>query len=252
MAIYNITSQQLKGAGILNSFELAAGGAFPNQYSVEFDGTDDSVNMGNVSELDFNHNNAFTLSAWVKRDTTGTGVIIDKMETSGNLTGYQLAFVSDKIRILHRRQNQTFNRIQRSTNATFTSTTEWYHIVSTYDGSRTNAGLKIYVNGSEAASTGANSMNAGAWNNSADFKVGRSTDGHIDEVSVYNSELSATDVATIYNSGIPGDVTSLNPVGWWRMGDNDSGTGITVTDQGSGDNDGSLTNDAAFTTDVPS
>ena len=38
MAIYNITSQQLKGAGILNSFELAAGGAF-NTYSVAFDGT---------------------------------------------------------------------------------------------------------------------------------------------------------------------------------------------------------------------
>jgi len=252
MATYNITAEQLRGRGILNSFEMAAGGAFPNQYSVEFDGTDDSVNMGNASELNFNHNNAFTLSVWVKRDSLGSAEIIRKMEDSGNLTGYQLAFASDKIRILHRRQNQTFNRIQRSTDATFTSTTEWYHIVSTYDGSRTNAGLKIYVNGSEAASTGANSMNAGAWTNNADFKVGRSTDGHIDEVSVYNSELSATDVATIYNGGLPGDVTSLNPVGWWRMGDDDSGTGTTVTDQGSGGNDGSLTNDAVFTTDVPS
>ena len=182
----------------------------------------------------------------------GSAEIIRKMEDSGNLTGYQLAFTNDKIRIFHRRQNQTFNRIQRSTDATFTSTTEWYHIVSTYDGSRTNAGLKIYVNGSEAASTGANSMNAGAWTNNADFKVGRSTDGHIDEVSVYNSELSATDITTLYNSGIPGDVTSLNPVGWWRMGDNDGGTGTTVTDQGSGGNDGSLTNDAVFATDVPS
>jgi len=253
MAIYNITSQQLKGQGILNSFEISTGGAFPNQYSVEFDGTDDSVNMGNASELNFNHNNAFTLSAWVKRDSLGSAVIIDKMETSGNRTGFQLAFVSDnKIRIYHRRQNQTYNRIQRSTDDTFTSTTEWYHIVSTYDGSRANTGLKIYVNGSEAASTGTNSMQAGAWTNNADFKVGRTTDGHIDEVSVYNSELSATDVATIYNGGLPGDVTSLNPVGWWRMGDNDSGTGTTVTDQGSGGNDGSLTNDAVFTTDVPS
>ena len=98
-------------------------------------------------------------------------------------------------------------------------------------------------------------MNAGAWTNTADFKIGRLTLGNIDEVSVYNSELSASDVASIYNgngAGKPGDVTSLNPVGWWRMGDNDSGTGTTVTDQGSGDNDGTLTNDAAFEEDVPS
>ena len=252
MAIYNITAEQLRGRGILNSFEIVGGGAFPNQYSVDFDGTDDSVNMGNASELNFNHNNAFTLSVWVKRDSVGSAEIIRKMEDSGNFTGYQLAFTSDKIRIYHRRQNQTYNRIQRITDATFTSTTEWYHIVSTYDGSRANTGLKIYVNGSEVASTGYNSMQAGAWNNTADFKVGKTTDGHIDEVSVYDSELSATDVATIYNGGTPGDVTSLNPVGWWRMGDNDSGTGTTVTDQGSGGNDGSLTNDAVFTTDVPS
>ncbi len=240
------------GIGIKTGIMALAGNAFFNQYSVDFDGTDDSVNMGNASELNFDHNDPYTLSVWVKRDTTGTGVIIEKMETSGNFTGFQLAFVSDTIRIFHRRQNQTTNRIQRRTDATFTSTTEWYHIVSTYDGSLANTGLKIYVNGSEAASTGVNSMQAGAWTNTADFKVGRTIDGHIDEVSVYNSELSATDVATIYNSGIPGDVTSLNPVGWWRMGDNDGGTGTTVTDQGSGGNNGTLTNDAAFTTDVPS
>ena len=239
------------GIGVKSGIIALAGSSFPNQYSIDLDGTDDIVNMGNASELNFNHNDAFTLSVWVKRDSTGNAELIRKMEDSGNYTGFQLTFVSDKIRIYHRRQNQTTNRIQRSTDATFTSTTEWYHIVSTYDGSRANTGLKIYVNGSEAASTGANSMNAGAWTNNADFKVGRTTDGHIDEVSVYDSELSATDVATIYNSGIPGDVTSLNPVGWWRMGDNDSGTGTTVTDQGSGGNDGTLENDAAFSTDVP-
>jgi len=238
-------------ARYFHSVISAGGESFSNIYSVAFDGTDDSVNMGNASELNFNHHDAFTLSAWVKRGTTGTGVIIEKMMTTGNLTGFQLAFVNDKIRFYHRRQNQSYNRIQRSTDDTFTSTTEWYHIVGTYDGSRANTGLKIYVNGSEAASTGANSMNAGAWTNTADFKVGRNTDAKFDEASVYDSELSATDVATIYNSGIPGDVTSLNPVGWWRMGDNDSGTGTTVTDQGSGGNNGSLTNDAAFEEDTP-
>ena len=36
------------------------------------------------------------------------------------------------------------------------------------------------------------------------------------------------------------------------MGDNDGGSGTTVTDQGSGGNNGTLTNDAVFEEDVPS
>ena len=76
-------------------------------------------------------------------------------------------------------------------------------------------------------------------------------DGNIDEVAYFTSELSASDVTTIYNSGVPNDISSLSPTGWWRMGDNDSGTGTTVTDQGSGSNNGTLTNSPTFQTNVP-
>jgi hypothetical protein len=51
------------------------------------------------------------------------------------------------------------------------------------------------------------------------------------------------------------DGLNLSPVGWWRMGDNDGGTGTTITDQGSGGNDGTLNNIASpngFVTDLPS
>ena len=74
----------------------------------------------------------------------------------------------------------------------------------------------------------------------------------IDEVSFFNSALSASNVADIYNSGVPNDISSLSPVGWWRMGDNNSGSGTTITDQGSGGNDGTLTNGPTFSTTVPS
>ena len=40
--------------------------------------------------------------------------------------------------------------------------------------------------------------------------------------------------------------------GWWRMGDNDNGTGTTITDQGSGSSDGTLVNSPTFSTTVPS
>ena len=161
------------------------------------------------------------------------------MMSSGDYTGYQLAFLSDNtIRIYHRRKNQTYNRIYRVTNNSYTDTKNWYHVVCTYDGSLSNAGLKIYVNGSIAPSTGFNSMYAGAWTNTADFKIGRLTVGKMDEVSVFDSELSASDVTTIYNGGTPNDISSLSP-----------------TDQGSGGNDGTSTTipapPAQPSTDVP-
>ena len=76
--------------------------------------------------------------------------------------------------------------------------------------------------------------------------------GLMDEVSIFNSELSSSVVSAIYNSGAPADLTSYSPVGWWRMGDNDSGTGTTITDQGSGGNDATLVNGSTFSTTVPS
>ena len=86
--------------------------------------------------------------------------------------------------------------------------------------------------------------------------------GLIDEVAIFGSALSdggvstgataSGDIATVYNSGVPGDIASLSPVSWWRMGDNDGGTGTTVTDQGSGSNNGTLTNGPTFSSTVPS
>ena len=77
--------------------------------------------------------------------------------------------------------------------------------------------------------------------------------GLIDEVSVFNSELSASDITAIYNSGVPTDISSLSPVGWWRMGDGtEAGSGTTVYDMSSNSNNGTLINGPTFSTTVPS
>ena len=92
----------------------------------------------------------------------------------------------------------------------------------------------------------------------ADFEIGarsngsaRFFDGLIDELSVFNTELSQSDVTAIYNSGTPNDISALNPLSWWRMGDGD--TFPTLTDNGSGGNNGTMTNMTAgsITNDVP-
>ena len=79
--------------------------------------------------------------------------------------------------------------------------------------------------------------------------IGLPFNGNLDEVSYFTSELSSGDVSTIYNSGVPNDISSLNPIGLWRCGDGD--TSPILTDNGSGGNNGTMTNFTTFSTDVP-
>ena len=55
--------------------------------------------------------------------------------------------------------------------------------------------------------------------------------GKLDEVSIWTKGLTDANVDHIYNSGTPTDISlSSSLLSWWRMGDNNGGTGTTVTD----------------------
>jgi len=76
-----------------------------------------------------------------------------------------------------------------------------------------------------------------------DFEI----EGYLDEMSLFDSALSASQISDIYNSGVPADLSSLSPLGWWRF---EEGSGTTATDSGSGGNDGTLVNSPIYSTDV--
>ena len=74
--------------------------------------------------------------------------------------------------------------------------------------------------------------------------------GNIDEVSLFNTALTdggvsvgqpaGGQIAQVYNSGVPNDISSFNPISWWRMGEeaNYTGRNWDLIDQGSGGNNG--------------
>ena len=126
----------------------------------------------------------------------------------------------------------------------------------TYNGSGHVTRINVYVNGSLDNGTTTTSGSYTAMSNTTQpLEIGRFTsgsyaDGHIDEVAIFNTELSATDVENIYNSGLPNDLTGTSGlVSWWRMGDGD--TAPTITDNGGGGNNGTMESFSTFSTDVP-
>ena len=261
MAIYNITSQQLKGAGILNSFEMSSVGSFSNVYSVAFDGSNDFVTMGNVLNTSNTGADELSISVWYKTTTNATQLIVAKWANQSPFNGYALFLVGKELRFFIGSfvGNAYINVKSNSINSLIDG--NWHHVVLTYDGSRASSGVKIYVDSTEislniirdVAPDGVSDYSSyqdfmiGVRGNASN--IGLPFDGNIDEVAVFNSELSASDVTAIYGIGVPTSLASYSPLSWWRCGDGD--TASTLTDNGSGDNNGTI-NGATIVEDVPS
>ena len=231
-------------AGNWRKFADEASSGIVNDYSLSMDGSNDYLGIPDSTALE---TTAFTWSAWFYCTAISRhNPIVDTSTNGGNFSGYHIRVNStNKIRFA------SYNASDSIDSTTTVSANTWYHVAATHE----SGSDKLYVNGSLE-----NSGSAGNFlvSNAVNLRIGSASifgmyhQGLIDEVSFFNSALLASNVSSIYNSGVPTDISSLNPVGWWRMGDNDGGTGTTITDQGSGGNDGTLTNGPTFSSSVPS
>lgn len=153
---------------------------------------------------------ALSMCGWVKFDDTGVDrYILSRQNNTSPFNGVQYFRRTSDNRLVFGMgaANSTGARIR--TAATFTTDTASYHFfVVTYDGSSTAAGMHIYWDGSEAATTSyQDNLNAstlvsydffisGGANPAANFM-----DGHIDEVGIWTKVLSSQEMTDLYNSG---------------------------------------------------
>ncbi len=225
-----------------------------NTKSILLDGIDDFVDMGNT--LDFTNTDAFSISCWFKRTRNGVSeFLISKQDSTSNSRGYTLLipFDDNKVTVVIRNNTASSGRLIVDC-ATAITDANWHNIVMTYDGSSNVSGINLYLDGNNDTGVTSGTLSA-TISNSASFQIGAKNggnefSGNLDEVSVFNSELSQSDVTSIYGGGVPSSLSSYSSlVSWWRCGDSD--TSPILTDNGSGGNDGTMTNFSTFSTDVP-
>jgi len=245
--------------------------SYTNLYSINFDGTDDFVNIPQNGTNLPSGADPRTLSCWVKRASSGNAA-------AGSESIVQYG---------HENTNQQFALVlwTESTNLYFAgwsndldtgidiADTNWHHLVVTFDGTT----IIVYKDGGTAASGEQDSSTAGDLNNwtnlnttlnddNGGFAIGRRGTGYggayfsgrVDDVAIWDAVLSAADVAAIYNSGVPNDLTNSgsydtdrtgNLVGYWRL---EEGTGTSVLDSSSEGNTGTINGDPSYSTEVPS
>jgi hypothetical protein len=231
--------------------------AFTNDDSINFDGVSQYTECGNVTSL--NGSAVASWSFWIKRDNVTRFEVPISQSGAGTDRQFYIRFVGNN-RIDAFLNNSVMWK-DTSLNVTFANNT-WYHIVLTYNGATSGNINKcnLYIDGVKETNTqGSNitSLNSSTSN----FNIGRHQsgassynnyfDGNVDEIAFFDKELSQSEVTAIYNSGQPASLTGhANLTDWWRCGDDDGGSGTTLTANVGGVN-GTLQNSASYETDVP-
>ena len=167
-----------------------------------FDGVNDYINIGN--NLNFDGDTPFSFSCWINPLGSTTVNILSKFDNSGSFPGYTLHLTSNKVRFIIQNNNAT-DRIRVATTSTLTSGLR--HISMTYDGSTNASGVNIYVDGVNQSVNADRDTFTGGLTTTSEFVLGGFVtgfnyfDGIIDEVGVWNKELTQSEVTELYNSG---------------------------------------------------
>lgn len=214
-------------------------------YSMAFDGVDEYINFGNI--LNTEYNEPVSWSFWFRRGATAGGDIIQKATSSNDYRGFNIGMSGSKPRWRLISSASTTNFIRKIGNTDINQGV-WNFWVCTYDGSGNLNGLKIYINGvEETYSTSQGVLNNTIINNE-NLEFSRSTtfgaltpiNGDLMYVAQYTSEISASDVTSLYNSGVPVDPldVGLSPSFFAPLGsENDSfSTNWTIVDEINGNN----------------
>ena len=229
-------SQTLSPSGETNITGTGGTPPFSNVNSFSFDGIDEYFLVPDTSGLSFGNgttDSPFSVSAWVKMDNVAKFRAVGKYGASN--IEYVLATGGDNKLIFNCYDNSEGSRIGRKYFTPMNSYQgQWCHIVGTYNGNSSSSGLKIYINGARVDDTDSNSGTYVAMENTIQpLYIGKLTtsyaDGNIDEVSIFTTELSASDVNAIYNNGEPQSLDTYSPFVWFRMGENATWNGATWT-----------------------
>jgi len=195
-------------------------------YALEFDGTDDSVDMGNAPELRLS--TAVTVEAWIKPSTVpGEHPVLGKGNANGNQNAYELRLTSQTICFMVSDGSAGCCGAQGwwpALGKTKLEPNVWHHVAGVDDGKQ----VAVYLDGVLTGSIGFDRLIADV---PFTVKVGTNSlfrprffAGQIDEVRLWNRARTQTDILTNMNVSLRGDEPGL--VGYWTF-DDPSETGVT-------------------------
>jgi hypothetical protein len=256
-----------------------------NNYSIDLDGTDDHVNLGNSSTIkltatDTSEGVGISIALWCKADDWNVTTVGPTINCAQN-GGWKMDWST---RMVFTCQNDQGSSNAQSAYKPFESEADahyrasgWHLIAGTFDGRN----LKLYIDGTLETTTDVgsddNSITYGTGNNNVDVLIGSDPNplvggesgtspgvgffpGLIDEVAIWDKVLDLEAVKEIFDA-VDVDSATLNLtedsgnydysddlVGYWKF---EEGTGTTTTDSSDNSNTGTLKNSPGWSATTP-
>lgn len=165
--------------------------------SLNFDGTDDYIDLGNNDSIR-NFTNQISVSAWAKyKAYGGGGQSYSVIAVKGSPWTFLLENYNQKIRF----RITAGGADKNASDSEVHELNRWYHFVGTYDG----ANIKIYKDGKLVGTTPATG-NLGVNDVSAKIGTFQGTNynfnGQIDDVRIYNYALTQEQIILLYNDNV--------------------------------------------------
>ena len=198
-----------------------------------FNGTDDWINCGEIPPLFKTYpegtaqTSPWSASAWVKGNPSGSAGFLEiPYEDLTAAQSRSFGFV------YHGSSNYLYFggkfagiKIKESGTTAY-NTSGWNHIVLTFDGVDYTAisSYTLYVGG-VSVGIALITPNIGDFR-TANISIGVAGsyagntyywDGDISNVAFFDTALSQAQIDTAYNGGVPGDISSLNPIAWYKL-----------------------------------
>jgi len=245
--VYAVDSAGLLSSASTNSVNVAT------DYALDLDGNNDSVSANGVAaELDSSSSLPLSVSAWVyPEDGTKEQLVFGFFKYNAFANGPSVLYGAADLKFSY------YDQIPTADNSSSTyAINNWHHVVLTIGSDQDGV---LYVNGSSATTfSGAYSGSLDRFSIAVDYDSVDSDgqtvagnpqqyfDGKIDEVAVWNDELTSAEVTAIYNSGNMLNVSSdsgnyasaANLKGYYRFNE---GSGTSLQDNSSNSNTGTIT-----------
>ncbi|MCG8306706.1 MAG: tail fiber protein [Cytophagales bacterium] len=189
-----------------------------------FDGTDDYIEISDQDYLSFGNgvsDTPFTISFWMKPIFNGTHrAVISKWDQYTAGVEY-IIFTTPSKKLRFQIEDESTSRKKLTVESVNEiDETVWTNVTVTYDGNMTAGGLKLYMNGTLSSSTIVNNdpEYVAMENTTQNVCLGRHIDadgnaaffkGSMDEVRIYDRELTVPEITTIYIDGQTQNVCSI-------------------------------------------
>jgi len=177
--------------------------------ALDFDGTNDNVEVADNSSLDFT--TAMSAFCYMRVDTLSTGGGVDyaisKYDYGNNNRSWLLGQRDDElIAVISKNGFSGATNTKDRFSATFENTSDYYFVGFTFESNV----LKLYVNGQEVATEKTNDAEVNSiYSGNADVCVGSGQfngsgigflDGKVANAKIFNTALTAAQVADLYNN----------------------------------------------------